>query len=66
LREILAGSGVNLRAGSEAETHLLKLRTMYEPYVVALSEFLMMPLPPWILPPNSIDNWKTSAWGRIQ
>ena len=66
LRDIFASSGVNLRAGAEAEQQLLKLRTMYEPYVMALSEFLMMPLPPWILPPDSIDNWKTSAWGRIQ
>ncbi len=66
LREIFATNGVNLRQGTEAEEHLLKLRTMYEPYVVALSEFLMMPLPPWILPPDAIDNWKTSAWGRIQ
>ena len=66
LREIFAANGVNLREGTEAEQQLLKLRTMYEPYVVALSEFLMMPLPPWILPPDSIDNWKTSAWGRIQ
>lgn len=66
LREIFSSNGVNLRAGAEAEQHLLKLRTMYEPYVIAISEFLMMPLPPWILPPDSIDNWKTSAWGRIQ
>lgn len=66
LRNIFAASGVNLREGAEAEQHLLKLRLMYEPYVIALSEFLMMPLPPWILPPDSIDNWKTSAWGRIQ
>jgi hypothetical protein len=66
LREIFASNGVNLRQGAEAEQHLLKLRTMYEPYVVALSEFLMMPLPPWILPPDAIDNWKTSAWGRLQ
>ena len=66
LREIFAANRVNLREGTEAEQHLLKLRTMYEPYVIALSEYLMMPLPPWILPPDSIDNWKTSAWGRIQ
>lgn len=66
LREIFAANGVNLREGTEAEEQLLKLRTMYEPYVVALSEFLMMPLPPWILPLEAIDNWKTSAWGRIQ
>lgn len=66
LRGIFAANGVNLRQGTEAEQHLHKLRMMYEPYVIALSEFLMMPLPPWILPPDSIDNWKTSAWGRIQ
>lgn len=66
LRDIFAANGVNLREGAEAEQQLLKLRLMYEPYVIALSEFLMMPLPPWILPPDSIDNWKTSAWGRIQ
>ena len=45
---------------------VLELRLLYEPYVVALSELLLMPLPPWILPANAIDNWKTSAWGRIQ
>ncbi|MCU1267996.1 MAG: hypothetical protein JWM21_4314 [Acidobacteria bacterium] len=66
LREIFVANGVNLREGAEAEQHLLKLRTMYEPYVVALSEYLLMPLPPWILPPAAVDNWKTSAWGRIQ
>jgi hypothetical protein len=66
LRDILAANGINLRDGEESEQQLLKLRLMYEPYVVALSEFLLMPLPPWILPPDSIDNWKTSAWGRIQ
>ncbi len=65
LRELLGADGVNFRVGAEAEQHLLRLRTMYEPYVVALSEYLMMPLPPWILPSDSIDNWKTSAWGRI-
>lgn len=66
LREIFAANNVTLRGGAESEQQLLKLRTLYEPYVVALSEYLLMPLPPWILPPDSIDNWKTSAWGRIQ
>jgi hypothetical protein len=48
------------------ENRLAELRDMYEPYVFALSDWLLMPVPPWILPPDSIDNWKTSAWGRIQ
>jgi hypothetical protein len=51
---------------ADAERRLAEMREMYEPYVAALSELLVMPLPPWILPANAIDNWKTSAWGRIQ
>lgn len=51
---------------TEAEHRLTEMREMYEPYVAALSEFLVMPLPPWILSEAAIDNWKTSAWGRIQ
>jgi hypothetical protein len=38
---------------------------MYEPYLQALSEFLYMDLPPWILATEITDNWRTSAWGRI-
>jgi Ion channel len=66
LREILSSSGIRLKGGADAEKRLLELREMYEPYVVALSDLLVMPLPPWLLPPNAVDNWKTSAWGRIQ
>jgi hypothetical protein len=51
---------------ADAERKLSEMRQMYEPYVAALSEYLVMPLPPWILSENAIDNWKTSAWGRIQ
>jgi hypothetical protein len=51
---------------SDTERRLNEMREMYEPYVAALSEFLLMPLPPWILSEAAIDNWKTSAWGRIQ
>jgi hypothetical protein len=66
IREILARNGTNLKDGEEAEQRLAELRAMYEPYVCALSEMLLMQLPPWILAEDAIDNWKTSAWGRIQ
>jgi hypothetical protein len=66
IREILARNGTNLKDGEEAEQRLAELRAMYEPYVCALSELLLMPLPSWILGEDAIDNWKTSAWGRIQ
>jgi hypothetical protein len=66
LRTILERLGTGIPAGDDSELKLLELREMYEPYVTALSEHLMMPLPPWIVPEDAIDNWKTSAWGRIQ
>ena len=66
IREILAKNGTRLLDGEGAEQKLAELRLMYEPYVCALSEMLLMPLPPWILASDAIDNWKTSAWGRIQ
>jgi hypothetical protein len=66
IREILAKNGTRLAEGAGAEKRLGELRLMYEPYVCALSEMLLMPLPPWILETDAIDNWKTSAWGRIQ
>jgi len=66
LRRILADHGAILSNGPDAEQKLQELRRLYEPYVYALSEYLMMPLPPWILSENAVDNWKTSAWGRIQ
>jgi ion channel len=66
MQELLATTGSRLRDGDEAIARLAELRSMYEPYVCALSEMLLMPLPPWIVREETIDNWKTSAWGRIQ
>jgi len=66
IREILERNSARLEDGTEADQKLADLRLMYEPYVSALSELLLMPLPPWILGKDAIDNWKTSAWGRIQ
>jgi hypothetical protein len=65
-RQILSESGILFCPTSDEEQKLNELRAMYEPYVSALSEWLLMPLPPWILPKDAIDNWKTSAWGRLQ
>ena len=66
MRMILAENGIRLPESEDIDRRLVELRMMYEPYVFALSEWLIMPLPPWILPADAIDNWKTSAWGRIQ
>ena len=39
------------------------LRKGYEPYAFALSEELLMELPPWLAPADGRkDNWETTAW----
>ncbi|HEX8139444.1 MAG TPA: potassium channel family protein [Pyrinomonadaceae bacterium] len=62
LRLVLSAAGIALRDGAAAEQKLAELRRMYEPYVNALSEYLLMPLPSWIPATTAADNWRTSAW----
>jgi Ion channel len=57
--------GIVLEDGDAAARKLNKLRHMYEPYVYALSEYLLMPLPSWEIAAEAADNWQTSAWERI-
>jgi Ion channel len=65
LRGNLASRGISLQSGKDADERLTLLRKMYEPYVHALSQYLLMPLPSWELSAESADNWQTSAWERI-
>ena len=65
LRRILAAAGVTLSVGLTADEKLSELRQLYEPYVKALSDYLLMTIPAWIPPSEVHDNWQTSAWGRI-
>jgi hypothetical protein len=65
LRNMLADAGVTLQEGVAAEQKLRELRQMYEPYFQALSEFLLMTLPPWFRVTVMPDSWQTSAWGKI-
>jgi hypothetical protein len=55
----LAGTEVQLCAGRETMQRLTKLRSLYEPQAQALSEFLLMPLPPWIAEQNTKAMWST-------
>ncbi len=60
LRERLVSVGLALRAGPEADEHLAHLRAKYEPYVCALSEATLSPLPPWLPAAEAKDDWLTS------
>ncbi len=47
---------------ASASERLGAIRSTYEPYLAALSAYLLMDLPPWVPPPNAQDNWETTAW----
>ena len=62
LQELLAGAGLHLRNETIVEQELAELRATYEPFVSALAERMLVSLPPWIPPKDSLDDWQTSAW----
>jgi len=64
LRGELAAAGLEMADGQEAGTRLAQLRSVYEPYVNALAEYLSMRLPEWAPERRPLHNWETSAWGR--
>ncbi len=59
MQEIL---GPNARVSEEK---LSALRALYEPYVKALSDTLLMPLPTWTVKVSVPDNWQTTAWTEL-
>ncbi len=64
LRSRLRESGLELAEGALAENLLTEFRAMYEPFVQALSDRFLMPLPPIVTTSDPVDNWQTSAWMR--
>jgi Ion channel len=60
LRERLAARGISL--AEETEVAIADLRRLYEPYLVALSDHLLMPLPPWLSESGRMDAWQSTAW----
>src|SRR5882762_10257899 len=65
LRNMLAEAGVTLQEGAATELKLLELRRMYEPHVQALSEYLLIPLPPWFRVNVMPDNWQEQHVGEV-
>jgi hypothetical protein len=65
LRNMLAEAGVTLQEGAATELKLRELRQMYEPYVQALSEYLLIPLPPWFRVNVMPDNWQDQHVGEV-
>ncbi len=65
MRDSLAEVGLHLAHEEDAEKRLADIRRMYEPFVNALSEHLLVSLPPWIPTERTVDDWQTSAWDHF-
>ena len=64
MRKALASAGVRWRQDEQSEAKLVKLRSLYEPYVHAMSRRLQLTLPPWIAAEKKKDNWQNAPWDQ--
>src|SRR6201991_4653708 len=62
LRKMLAEADVSMRDSTATEQKLSELRRMYEPYVQALSDYLLISLPQWFRISEMPDSWQISSW----
>ena len=65
LRQNLAARGVKLRVGPEFDEKLNYLRSLYEPYAIAIALNLSIILPPWMHNEKQRDNWQAGPWDRL-
>lgn len=61
LYDTLCQSGVSVCRDGHSMERLAEMRALYEGYAEALSNYLRMPLPPWISDQPHKDNWKAVA-----
>jgi Ion channel len=65
MRDALAEVGLHFQHEADAEQRLADIRRMYEPFVNALADHLLVTLPPWIAAAKTVDDWQTSAWDHF-
>jgi hypothetical protein len=58
LCDVLAEMGLRLCGDRASAERLETVRELYEPYAGALSLYLRMPLPPWVVEKRDKDQWK--------
>ncbi|MDR3773126.1 MAG: potassium channel family protein [Terracidiphilus sp.] len=66
LYALLCQSGVSVCRDGSSYERLREMRALYEGYAAALSDYLCMPLPPWIADQPHKDNWLAVAKLRAQ
>jgi hypothetical protein len=62
LRTMLEDAGLRIRADEPSMEALAELRGMYEPYVSALADHLLMALPPLVPDLQPRPDWQVTAW----
>ena len=65
LRKYLANAGMRVKQDEAADQKLRKLRSLYEPYSVALGQRLLLSVPPWLRTEVRKDNWQSGPWDRV-
>jgi voltage-gated potassium channel Kch len=65
LRDGLAEVGLRFRQEEDAEQRLGDICKIYEPFVQALANHLLVNLPPWVPANRTVDDWQTSAWDHF-
>lgn len=66
LHDFLCQAGVSVCTDAHSADRLRDMRALYEGYATALSNYLRMPLPPWISDQPHKDNWLAVAKLRAQ
>jgi hypothetical protein len=64
LEQAIQDHGLHLREATKPEETLKHLRSLYEPYALAIARNLLITLPPWIHPEKRKDNWEGGPWDR--
>ena len=65
LAATLEEAGLEFSDGAGAYGELAAFRETYEPFVVALAEHLVLPVPRWVAPEDALDNWQRSKGAFI-
>jgi hypothetical protein len=65
MRDALRAAGLRVRSDEYAADKLVKLRSMYEPYVHSTARNLMLTLPPWRFESKTRDNWQAGPWDKL-
>ena len=63
-RQTLLEHGLRPRDPAKSEEKLTHLRSLYEPYALAMARTLSIELPPWMHSEKKKDNWEAGPWDR--